>query len=92
MSFSFGDADYSSDLLAAAIETSPKQIAIHLALSAYASLSRKQQPNTPLALTVESLTAEAQTLLPLGTILPEEFEYTVGEVYVSYFSQIEKGL
>jgi amyloid beta precursor protein binding protein 1 len=55
-------------------------------LSAYASLSKKQQPNAPLALTVESLTAEAQTLLPPGTTLPEEFEYAVGEVYVSIYS------
>jgi NEDD8-activating enzyme E1 regulatory subunit len=70
---------------ATAIETSPKQVAIHLALSAYASLSKKQQqPNRPLALTVESLMAEAQILLPPGTTLPEEFEYTVGEVYVYY--------
>ena len=69
---------------AVAIETSPKQVAIHLALSAYASLTKKQQPNRPLALTVESLMAEAQILLPPGAILPEEFDYTVGEVYVYY--------
>ena len=68
---------------AISIQTSPKQVAIHLALSAYASLSKKKQlPNAPLALTVESLTAEAQILLPPGGTLPEEFEYTVGEVYV----------
>ena len=73
---------------ATAIETSPKQVAIHLALSAYASLSNKQQPNAPLALTIESLMAEAQILLPPRTTLPEEFEYTVGEVFVifSFFS------
>ena len=65
-----------------AIESSPKQVAIHLALSAYASLSKKQKPNTPLALTVESLMAAAQSLLPPGTTLPEEFDYAVGEVYV----------
>ena len=70
---------------AIAIETSPKQVAIHLALSAYASLSKKNQPNRPLALTVESLMAEAQILLPRGATLPEEFEYTVGEVYVYLF-------
>ena len=64
-----------------AIEISPKQVVIHLALSAYASLSKKQKPNAPLALTVE-FTAGAQSLLPLSTTLPEEFEYTVGEVYV----------
>lgn len=68
--------------LATAIETSPKQLVIHLVMSAYASLSKKQQPNAPLTLTVESLTAEAQTLLPPDTILPEEFEYVVGEVCV----------
>jgi hypothetical protein len=71
---------------AAAIETSPKQAAIHLALSAYALLSKKQQPNSPLALSVESLTAEAQTLLPPSTTLPEEFDYAVGEVYVLIMS------
>ena len=65
-----------------AIETSPKQVAIHLALSAYASLAKKQRPNAPLALSVASLTAEAQSLLPPSTTLPEEFEYAVGEVYV----------
>ena len=70
---------------AAAISTSSKQVAIHLALSAYASLSKKQQSNAPLALTIESLMAEAQILLPPGTTLPEEFEYTVGEVYVYIF-------
>lgn len=69
------DADLFS---ATAIETSPKQVAIHFALSAYASLSKK--PNAPLALTVESLTAEARTLLPPSTTLPEEFEYAVGEM------------
>ena len=78
--FCFDDADLFFS--ATAIETSPKQVAIHLALSAYASLSKKQQPNSPLALTVESLTAEAQILLPPSTTLPEEFEYAVGEVYV----------
>ena len=69
---------------ATAIETSPKQVAVHLTLSAYASLSKKQLLSRPLALTVESLTAEAQILLPPGATLPEEFEYTVGEVYVYY--------
>jgi hypothetical protein len=69
-----------------AIETSPKQVAIHLALSAYSSLSKKQQPNSPLALTVESLTAEARILLPPSTTLPEEFEYAVGEVYVYIYN------
>ena len=64
-------------------------MAIHLALSAYASLSKKQQPNAPLALTVESLTAEAQSLLPPSTTLPEEFQYTVGEVYVLIFMSLE---
>ena len=72
--------DDDADLFSAtAIESSPKQVAIHLALSAYASLSKKQKSNV--ALTVE-FTAEAQSLLPLSTTLPEEFEYAVGEVYV----------
>jgi len=76
----WGKLDADPQALATAIETSPKQVAIHLALSAYASLSKKQQPNAPLALTVESLTAEVQNLLPPSTTLPEEFEYAVGEV------------
>ena len=86
--FFFHKADRSHEPSATAIETSPKQLAIHLALSAYASLSNKQQPNAPLALTVESLTAEAQTLLPPGTTLPEEFEYAIGEVYVLLLSHL----
>ena len=52
---------------ATAIETSPKQVAIHLALSAYASLAKKQRPNAPCI-----------SLLPPSTT----FEYAVGEVYV----------
>ncbi len=68
-----------------AVGASPKQLAIHLALSAASSLASKNptpQGSIP-ALTVEALTQEAQTLLPPGTELPEEFEYTVGEMYVS---------
>ena len=75
--------DDDTDLFSArAIETSPKEVAIDLALSVYSSLSKKQQLNSPLALAVESLTAEAPNLLSPGTTLPEEFDYTVGEVYV----------
>ena len=57
-------------------------------MSAYASLSKKQRPNAPLALSAESLTAEAQILLPPSTTLPEEFEYAVGEVYVYILNYI----
>ena len=74
---------------ATAIETS-KQVAIHLALSAYALLSKTQQPNAPLALTVESLTAEAQTLLLPGRTLPEECKYAIGAMYVLFLSRTPK--
>ncbi|KAF8154800.1 hypothetical protein B0H34DRAFT_538059 [Crassisporium funariophilum] len=66
--------------LANAVESLPKQLAIHLALSALTSLSIKQQPNAPLALSEEALTAEGQALLPAGIELPEEFSDAVGEV------------
>lgn len=42
------------------------------------------------ALTVESLATKAQTLLSPGTTLLEEFEHTVGEVYVMFPSPRRK--
>lgn len=66
---------------------SPKQLAIHLALSAASSLESKNptpQGSIPV-FTIEALTQEAQSLLPPGTELPEEFEHTVGEMYLSTF-------
>ena len=66
----------------AAVESAPKQLSIHLSLSALACLSTKQQPNAPLTVTVEALVAEAQALLPAGTDLPENFAEAVGEMCV----------
>jgi amyloid beta precursor protein binding protein 1 len=66
-----------------ATTASPKQLAIHLALSAASCLASKA-PATPEGelpvFTIEALTQEAQSLLPPGTELPEEFEYTGGEM------------
>jgi len=60
------------------LSTSPKQIAIHLALSALTALTVKQPGIPP---TTEALTAEAQAFLPLGVELPDEFADAVGEMY-----------
>jgi hypothetical protein len=70
--------------VANAIETAPKQLATHLALTALSSFATKQQPNAPLTPTMDALTSEALALLPPGTELPEDFEAAVGEVYVSF--------
>jgi len=63
-----------------AATASPKQLAIHLALSAASSLASKTCPEELPAFTIEALTQEAQSLLPLGTELPQEFEYTAAEM------------
>jgi len=47
-----------------------------------ADLSAKQQPNAPFTPTVEALITEAQALLPPSTNLPDDFETSVGEVFV----------
>lgn len=69
--------------VANAVENAPKQLATHLALTALSSFATKQQPNAPLTPTMEALTSEALSLLSPGTELPEDFEASVGEVYVS---------
>lgn len=69
--------------VANAVETAPKQLATHLALTALSSFATKQQHNAPLTPTMQALTGEALALLPPGTELPEDFEAAVGEVYVS---------
>lgn len=70
---------------ASAVTTSPKQLAIHLALSAASSLASKTptpaQGEIPVY-TVEALAQEALSLLEPGAELPEDFGYTVGEMYV----------
>ena len=70
--------------VANAVETAPKPLATHIALTALASFATKQQANAPLTPTMEALTSEALALLPPGAELPEDFEAAVGEVYVSY--------
>lgn len=76
----WGALDKNPSALVAAVESAPKQLSIHLSLSALSSLSTKQQPNAPLTVTVEALVAEAQALLPAGTDLPENFAEAVGEI------------
>ncbi|KAF9552843.1 hypothetical protein CPC08DRAFT_698258 [Agrocybe pediades] len=76
----WGTLDADPQALASAIETSPKQLSAHLALTALAAFASKQQPNTPLSPTEEELTAEAQSLLPSGVDLPDDFPAAVGEV------------
>ncbi|KAF8965437.1 hypothetical protein BDZ97DRAFT_1918283 [Flammula alnicola] len=76
----WGTLDADPKALASAIETAPKQLATHLALTALSSFASKQQPSAPLTPTLEALTAEAQTLLPPGTDLPDEFGDSVGEI------------
>lgn len=69
------------DLIVQAIQTSSKQLSIHLALSALANFTAKSK-GTRETLSVEAVTAEAKKLLPEGAELPDEFEDCVGEVYV----------
>lgn len=72
--------DKNTIALGEAATASPKQLAIHLALSAASSLASKTCPEELPAFTIEALTQEAQSLLPLGTELPQEFEYTAAEI------------
>ncbi|RDB30881.1 NEDD8-activating enzyme E1 regulatory subunit [Hypsizygus marmoreus] len=72
----WGALDRDPGDLLKALATTPKELAIHLSLSALASISAKHEP----AITVEALTAEAQALLPPGTELPDEFDDAVGEI------------
>lgn len=73
------DAHVKRLLLANAVATSPKQVSIHLSLSALSTLNVKQPGVAP---TIESLTSVAQALLPSGIELPEEFPDAVGEMCV----------
>ncbi|KAG6829949.1 hypothetical protein H0H92_002853 [Tricholoma furcatifolium] len=73
----WGAIDADRQLLADALTNSPKQTSIHLSLSALSSLNLKQPGVLP---TSQSLTTEAQALLPPGTDLPENFEEYVGEI------------
>ncbi|KAF8996001.1 hypothetical protein BDQ17DRAFT_1310631 [Cyathus striatus] len=76
----WGWLDEDKEALINAIQVAPKQLSIHLSLSALSSLAKKQQPGAPFTPTLEELTAEAQALLPVGTELPDEFGDAVGEV------------
>ncbi|CAK5274638.1 unnamed protein product [Mycena citricolor] len=69
----YGSLDSDPAALAAAIESSPKAAATHLALSALAIVGTSQPSEA-------ALTAAAQALLPPGTELPEEFALSVGEI------------
>lgn len=69
--------DENATALGEAATTSPKQLAIHLALSAASSLASSEEP---VDFTVEALTQQAQSLLPSGTKLPSEFDYTAAEI------------
>ncbi|KXN85116.1 NEDD8-activating enzyme E1 regulatory subunit [Leucoagaricus sp. SymC.cos] len=80
---SWDSIDKDANALGNAAAVSPKQLAIHLALSAASSLA-SSAPATPEGelpvFTVEALRQEAQSLLSPGTELPEEFEHTGGEL------------
>ncbi|KAJ6470116.1 hypothetical protein C8R47DRAFT_1187793 [Mycena vitilis] len=69
----YGSLDADPAALASAVASSPKAVAIHLALSALASVSTPHP-------TIEALTAAAQALLPPGAELPDEFSDAVGEI------------
>jgi len=75
----WGVLDSDPKALSELIKTSPKALAIHLALSALSSFASKQQPGAPLTPTEEALTAEALALLPPNTELPEVFSDAAGE-------------
>lgn len=62
--------------LASAVEIASKPLAYHLALSALSSLL--VNPNA--TVTTGALTATAESLLPPGTEMPEDFENAAGEV------------
>ncbi|KAF9043093.1 hypothetical protein BJ165DRAFT_1348611 [Panaeolus papilionaceus] len=76
----WGASDKNGAALVKGGEATPKELAVHLALSALSSVIEKSQPGAPLTPTVEALTEEAQALLPAGASLPEEFENAVGEI------------
>jgi amyloid beta precursor protein binding protein 1 len=74
-------------LTANALTSSPKALAIHLALSAASSLASKCPiaPGEIPAFTVEAISREARSVLPPGVALPTEFEDMAGEMYVCVF-------
>ncbi|GLB41190.1 putative regulatory subunit of the dimeric UBA3-ULA1 E1 enzyme [Lyophyllum shimeji] len=73
----WGALDTDHETLTNALASAPKQTAIHLSLSALSSLAVKRPGVAP---DVEALTAEAEALLPPGSVLPDEFPDAVGEV------------
>ncbi|KAJ3565311.1 hypothetical protein NP233_g7710 [Leucocoprinus birnbaumii] len=80
---SWNSIDKNITALGNAATTAPKQLAIHLALSAASCLASKTPAPSAGEIpvfTIEALTQEAQSLLPPGVALPEEFEYTGGEI------------
>ncbi|KAF8650721.1 hypothetical protein AX16_005094 [Volvariella volvacea WC 439] len=73
----WGVVDSDREALANASDISGKQLAIHLSLSALFNFFAKHPGIPP---SVETLTAEAQAILPPNSQLPEEWEAIVGEI------------
>lgn len=68
---------YSPDpFLAAALQTSPREVSTHLAFSALSALPIDVSP------TEESLRAAVQSIIGQDVELPEEFDNAIGEMYV----------
>ncbi|TFK68056.1 hypothetical protein BDN72DRAFT_888691 [Pluteus cervinus] len=74
----WGVLDESEEALGNAVDPSGKPLSIHLALSALSEITAKQIS----PLTVEAVTKEAQTILPKGKELPEDWDNIVGEMHV----------
>lgn len=63
-----------------AMDTQPKELAIHLALSGLStSLSKHEKESNPTP-TLEDIKNEVLSLFPSGTELPEYFDEAFGEV------------
>ncbi|KAF7760205.1 hypothetical protein Agabi119p4_10881 [Agaricus bisporus var. burnettii] len=79
---SWNSIDRDSAKLENALASSPKALAIHLALSAASSLASKSPspPGEIPSFTVEDISQEARSLLPSGVSLPTEFEDMAGEI------------
>jgi len=80
----WGWIDEDKNALAEQAQINPKQLAIHLALSALSSLHAKHlassSASTPFAPTLPALTQEATEILPPGVTLDEEhFDNALGE-------------
>ncbi|KAF5310187.1 hypothetical protein D9619_010598 [Psilocybe cf. subviscida] len=63
-----------------AMETQPKELAIHLALSGLSTFLSKHESESNPTPTLEDIRSEVLSLLPSGTELPEYFDEAFGEV------------